>query len=410
MKLKFACAIGLIVALSGAVHVQAQQSEGVAAVVNDEVISTLDLRERSALILASSGIQPTADAMKQVRGQALRGLVDEHLQLQEAKDKKVKVDASDVDKGLQNIAQQNNVSVQQFEQQLKSAGVPIATLRAQIEAEIAWRRLINNRYGSRIRITNNDVQVQLDRLKANATKPHFEISEILLPAETEKDFQDAQSAAQKLLQEMAGGRATFPAVARQFSAAPSAAAGGDLGWLADDELRPDLAAAVRQLKPGQMSNPIRVPNGVEIIALRAARQGLDPKTVMHVKLRQVSAPAKSREELEHARLRVRGCSADLDRAVHNISGGAMIDLGDTAESDLAESTRQLVAGTAVGRATPMFDASNGPAFMVVCDRDTAEGLLPSRSQIEDQMYETELGLLSDRYMMDLRRESTIITR
>jgi peptidyl-prolyl cis-trans isomerase SurA len=385
------------------------QGESVAAVVNDEVVSTFDVRQRSALILASSGIPPTDEAMKQVRSQALRSLVDEHLQVQEAKTKKITVEKSEVDAALANIAKANNASVPQFTEQLASSGVGIATLRAQIQAEIAWRRLINGRYGSRVRISNGEIQDTLGRIRASASKPQYQMSEILLPAETEQEFTDAETAARRLLAEMQAGRANFANVARQFSAAPSAAAGGDLGWLSESELRPEQAAAAASLRPGQVSQPVRTPAGVLIIALRDAKAGVDPKSATRVKLRQISAPATQRSGLDRVRARIRGCDG-LDKAVANVTGANIVDLGEMSEADLTDEMRSKVAEAAVGAPTKMIDTVDNASFVIVCARDTAGGLLPSRDEIEDKLYEQELALLSQRYLMDLRRDSTIITR
>ena len=304
MQTKLACAAAALAVCAAALaHAQptkatpvkatapaASRSEGVAAVVNDEVVSTFDVRQRSALILASSGIPVSDEAMNQVRGQALRALVDEHLQVQEARDKKITVDKTEIDDALGNIAKSNNTTVAKFTSQLAGIGVNIGTLRHQIEAEIAWRRLVSARYGSRVRVSNDEVQDTLGRIKANATKPQFQMAEILLPATTDKEFADAETAANRLLLEMKGGRVNFAAIARQFSAAPSAAAGGDLGWLSESDLRPDLKAAAAALQPGQVSSPLRTPDGVEILALLDARAGVDPSTAVRMKLRQVNAP------------------------------------------------------------------------------------------------------------------------
>jgi peptidyl-prolyl cis-trans isomerase SurA len=387
----------------------AGRSEGVAAVVNDEVISTFDVRQRSALILASAGIPITAETLNQVRGQALRALIDEHLQVQEARDKKITVDKTEIDDALGNIAKQNNTTVAKFTAQLSAEGVNIGTLRHQIEADIAWRRLVSARYGSRVRVSNDEVQDTLGRIKANATKPQFQMAEILLPATNDKEFADAETAANRLLDEMKGGKVSFAAIARQFSAAPSAAAGGDLGWLSESDLRPDLRAAAAALKPGQVSSPLRTADGIEIIALIDARAGVDPRTAVRMKLRQVSAPASQRTALDRARVRIRGCDS-IDRAISKVDGAQIVDLGETAEGDLNDDMRQLVTDTGVGQASKMIDTAEKASFIVVCTRDSAGGLVPSRDEVEERLYDQELALLSQRYLMDLRRDSTIITR
>ena len=85
-------------------------------------------------------------------------------------------------------------------------------------------------YGSRVRISEHDVTETQQRIATNARRPQYEISEIFLPAETPEEFNQMEQGAMRLLEQMQQ-RAPFPMVARQFSQSPSAAAGGDLGWI-----------------------------------------------------------------------------------------------------------------------------------------------------------------------------------
>ena len=115
---------------------------GVAAIVNDEVVSTYDVNQRASLLLAGSGIEPSRETYDRARAQALRDLVDERLQLQEANERKVKVDPVDIDRAIADIARQNGTSADTLRNDLGAAGIGIQTLRTQIESDIAWRRLV----------------------------------------------------------------------------------------------------------------------------------------------------------------------------------------------------------------------------------------------------------------------------
>lgn len=383
--------------------------EGVAAVVNDEVVSTYDVRQRSALILASSGITPSAEAMRQVRSQALRALVDERLQVQEALERKVKFEKSEVDQSLENIAKANNLSVAQFTKQLKDSGAGVQTLRDQIGAEIMWRRLVNGRYGSRVRISNIEIEDTLARIQANASKQQYHMAEILLLADNDQEFAEAETTAKRLLQEMRTGRVSFAAVARQFSGAPSAAAGGDLGWLSEAELRPELQAAAGALKPGQVSQPVRTEFGVMIVAVRDKKDGIDARSAIKVRLQQISVPPASRGALDRAKARIRGCNS-ISNALKSVSDAEVIDLGDMVEADIADGMREKVIATSEGTASALLDNNGKVSTFVVCERGSEGGVVPSRDQIEERLYDQELAMLSQRYLMDLRRDSTIITR
>ena len=383
---------------------------GVAAIVNDEVVSTYDVNQRAALLVAGSGIEPSRETMDRARAQSLRDLVDERLQMQEAREKKVKVDPADVDRSLGDIARQNGANADTLAAQLGASGISIQTLRTQIESDIAWRRLVGGRFGSRIRISKIQIDDALARITANAAKPQALVSEILIAAETEADFVQADATAARLLQEIRNG-APFQSVARQFSSASSAASGGDLGWLAQGELRTELQGIVDQLQPGQVSRSVHGSGGVYILAVRDKRAGVERASVTKIVLRQVTAPKQTRAQFERVLRRIPGC-VGLEPAIAPINGATVTDLGEATESELSAEVRGHIEGVHDGAASQIYDTPDGTALtaLVVCARQSAGGGVPTRDEVENRLYEQELTMLSQRYLRNLRRDSTIITR
>ncbi len=409
MKLKHVAAAAIFGALGGlSTPAAAQLAEGVAAVVNDSVISTFDVRQRANLLLISAGIQSTPEMQQRARTQALHDLIDERLQLQEAAQFEITVAPEQIERRIADIARQNQATTEQLITQLGNDGVSVSTLRRQIEADIAWQRLINGLYGSRVRISEVEIRETQERIAANTTRPQYLISEIFLPAETEQDFAEMQQGAMRLLQEMQRG-APFPLVARQFSQSPSAAAGGDLGWIASDELAPELQPVAAQLQPGQVSLPIRAPSGVYIIALRERRAGAAEGATSIATLVQVVSPASRQNAMQRLQRRVSGCG-DLDDDISGIQGASIVDLGRTSEAELAPAVRERIAGVANGAASPVQVSGEQASMIVVCARETGGGGVPEHSEVESRLREQELEMLSQRYLRNLRREATIITR
>lgn len=410
MKWTHVSAAAAFVAALGGVSTPAvaQFAEGVAAIVNDQIISTFDVRQRATLLLVSAGIQSTPEMQQRARAQALRDLVDEHLQLQEAAQFEITVTPEQVDRRLADIARQNETTVEGLAGQLAQDGISLSTLRSQIEADIAWQRLMGGMYGSRVRISEVEIRETQQRIAANATRPQYQMSEIFLPAETEQEFTEMEQGAMRLLQEMQRG-APFPLVARQFSQSPSAAAGGDIGWIASTELAPELQPVAAQLQAGQVSLPIRTPTGVYIIAMRERRAGAPPGATSIVSLRQIVAPASRQNAMERLQRRLRGCG-DLDDDISSIQGATVLDLGQTQESELSPVVRDSIAGVAVGAASPVQVTPDQVSMIVVCSRETGGGGVPPREEIEDRLREQEITMLSERYLRNLRREATIITR
>ena len=152
-------------------------SESVAAVVNDDIVSTYDLAQRMRLLVATSGVQPTDENLAQFQREALVSLVDERLQFQELrrveKEQKIDLLADDAEIGeeIAGMAQQNNMSGDQFLTFLSQRGIGPDTLQNQLRAQISWGRWIRGRYGSRLRVGDDQIAATQARLAAEATKP-----------------------------------------------------------------------------------------------------------------------------------------------------------------------------------------------------------------------------------------------
>jgi peptidyl-prolyl cis-trans isomerase SurA len=403
-------AAALAVATLGlAAPVSAQNAEGVAAIVNDNVISTFDVRQRANMLLMFANLQPTPELQQRARAQALRDLVDERLQVQEAARFEITVSGDQIDRRLGDMAARGERSLDELVSDLARNGVSIGTLRDQLEAEIAWQRLIFSMYGNRVRVSETEVQETQQRIAANARQPQYEMSEIFLPASTPQEFSEMEQGAMRLLEQMQQRQIPFPAVARQFSQSPSAATGGDLGWISANELSPELRPIADRLQAGQVSLPIRTSTGVYLLAMRNRRAGIAEGAATIVSLRQVTAPAGRRNVLDRIRRRAEGCS-NLEDSVDNIQGASVVDLGQTVEAELSPAIRSRLEGVDIGSASEVVIDGEQANVIVLCARETGGSAIPDRAQIEDRLREAELSMLAERYLRDLRREATIITR
>lgn len=397
-----------VAALGLAAPAVAQNAEGVAAIVNDNVISTYDVRQRATLLVISAGIEPSPEMMQRANAQALRDLIDERLQLQEATKFEITVTPEQVTRRIADIARQNETSVDGLAQGLAQQNINISTLRNQIEADIAWQRLMSGMYGTRVRVSEVEIRDTQARIAANATREQYQISEIFLPAETPQEFAEMEQGAMRLLEQMQRG-APFPMVARQFSRAPSAAAGGDVGWIAAPELAAELQPVAAQLQAGQVSLPIRTQSGVYLIAMRERRAGAAVGATSIVTLRQITAPVARQVALERAARRANGCG-NVDDLISGIQGANIVDLGQATESDLSPDIRSRIQGVATGAASPMRVDGEQASAIIVCTRETGGGGVPPRQEIEDRLREQEITMLAERHLRNLRREATIITR
>ncbi|EWY39970.1 peptidylprolyl isomerase [Skermanella stibiiresistens SB22] len=248
----------------------ARSVEGIAAVVNDDIISTSDLTARLQLALVSSGLPSTAETRQRLTPQVLRGLVDERLQLQEATRSNISVGEKEIGDAFARVAEQNRMDRDQLEKMLASQGVPRSTLESQIRSTIAWGKLVQRRLRPSIEIGQDEIDAVLQRIQANAGKPEYLTAEIFLAVDTPDREDEIKRLADRLVEQIGQG-ASFPAVARQFSQSAGASNGGDLGWVQQGQLPDELDTVLRELRPGQASRPIRSLTGYHILLLRDQR-------------------------------------------------------------------------------------------------------------------------------------------
>jgi peptidyl-prolyl cis-trans isomerase SurA len=129
----------------------------IAAVVNDEVISVFDLTSRLRMVLLSSNIPDSAEARHRVESQVLRELVDEKLQLQEAKKQNIVATDDEINNALAQIEKQNNMQPGQLNGFLKSHGVDRNALISQVTASIVWAKLVRRKAAETTEISDEEV-------------------------------------------------------------------------------------------------------------------------------------------------------------------------------------------------------------------------------------------------------------
>jgi peptidyl-prolyl cis-trans isomerase SurA len=405
----------------GATQAARPLSESVAAVVNDEIISTYDLAQRMRLLIATSGVQPTEQTLPQFQREALISLIDEHLQLHELKrvekEQKMSIIATDDDvrQEVAGMAKENNLSTDAFLGAMKAQGISQDTLFQELRAQLSWQRWIQGRYGSRLRIGEDQIKATQARLAAAASKPQYQVSEVLIDANRVGGMPAAMQGAQQLITQMQQG-APFPSVARQFSTAATAAAGGDAGWISPGEMPPEVDAALDQLRPGQLSAPIPVKDGVYIIYLRDKRSG-SGATMVDLKQAAIALPATAsqadldaaRAKLQSVRAAAKGC-ADLQGAAAKAPGVVAGDLGEAEIADLAPEFRQAAQTLDVGQISDPIRTKVGLHLVAVCGKRASGGQQLDHDQIENRLYGQQLAMIARRYMRDLRNSATIETR
>ncbi len=382
---------------------------GIAAVVNSDIVTIHDLRQRVLFMMATTGAEADEASIKRLQTQALRNLVDEHLQMQEAAKYDQSISDEEVNTSVARLLSRNGADPNELVTSLAGAGVSIETLRDQIRSEIAWQRIVNGLYGSRIRISDAQIDETLNQVTANASKPNYHVAEIYIEATPDIGGMDgALEGAKAMISQIKGG-APFPLLAQQFSSAASSAKGGDVGWVREGELRPEIDTAIRQMEVGSVSNPIQVPGGIYVVAL--VEKKISQADTLY-KLKQVTVegePEAAKARLISIRGDLTGCDT-LESDVESMDNILTVDMGELKSSDLNEAIVTILEKTDVGELSDPVDRPDGATSIMVCKRETTGSDIPTRDQIEDRLLDQQMAQASKRALRDLRREATLVVR
>jgi len=396
-------------------------SEAVVASVNDDIISTFDVVQRMRLLIVTSGIQVTDQNLPELQSEALRSLIDEHLELQElrreSKEQKFDLIASDdeVNDEINDIARSNNTTAEGLLGQLAGQGVQAETFKAQLRAEISWRGWIRGRYGSRVRIGEDQIKAYQARIAAESGRPQYQISEVVIDDARAGGMQQAINGAAQLITQLQKG-APFAAVARQFSTSPTAANGGDVGWVSPGEMPAEVDQALDQMRPGQLSAPIATKDSVYVVLLRDRRAG-GAATLVSLKQAAVALPATATDDevaaakakLDVLRGRVNGCDT-LQVQAAKIDGVIYGDLGEAEIKDLAPAFRDAAQTLNIGQVSEPLRTDAGLHVIAICNKRQPGADLMNHDEIENRLVGQQLAMISKRYLRDLRNSATIETR
>ncbi len=391
------------------------------AIVNDSVITGTDVDQRLALIAMYNNIpvdKVPAEDRDRLRLQILRQLIDETLQLQEAKSEQITVTPTEIGQAFARTAQSSFKSTPaELPAVLRKAGTSERSLKREIEAELAWQRYLRKRVEPLVNVGDEEVKGILDRLKASQGTQEYSLKEIFLRADSNNE-QQVFANARQLLGELQKGQRPFEFYARQFSDSPTKSVGGDLGWVRASVLPAELAQAAGEMQVGQVGGPIENSGGFSILYLTDKRQVLtaDPRNArLSLKQLTLKFPAALSQAEASARAaafgtglkQIAGCGT-VEKVAASL-GAEVVDNDAVVVRQLPPQLQDIILKLNIGEATPPFgNPEEGVRSLVLCGRDDSAGTnLPNADQVQQQLEQTRVNLRAQQKLRDLRRDAVV---
>jgi peptidyl-prolyl cis-trans isomerase SurA len=428
---KFLACILTAAALSGATAFAQQQAatmqpvDRIAAIVDEDVILRSELDRAVANISRQyAGRENQLPPREVLERQVLERLVLLKLQVARAEQTGVRVTDQEVDSAIGNLAQQNKLTMDQLRQQTTAEGGSFQDFRDSVRDELVVQRLRQRFAQSRVSVSEAEVEAALAAQKTSGTQYHLAHILVALPdGATAEQIKTARAKIEGVQGLLDRGEMDFQAAAVRYSDSPNALEGGDLGWRSIDEIPAAFATLVKNMKPGDVSAPLRGASGFQLLRLVEVRDesqsaGANMVTQVHarhilVRIGDTTTEATAKAKIDTIAARIKG-GADFAQVAREESqdlnsrakGG---DLGWFTPEQYGVDFGGQVAALGDGQVSAPFRTDAGWHIVQrIASRQTDASEDNRRARISDTIGRRKLEDEWNRFLQELRGEAYFV--
>lgn len=392
----------------------------IAAVVNDDIISSVDLENRLRLVLATTQLGDTEEVRARLRPQIVRALIDEKLQMQEAARNSITVTQADVDNAVHSIEQQRGLEPGSLLPHLDQLGVRRSTFLDQVRAQLAWTQLIIKKIRPNIKISDDEVERERGRASRPVLGGEVQIEVLALPVDHPERDSQVRALAEKLGSGIRGG-APFESVARELGGSSATQAQNIAPfWVPVDQLDPALAKALEHTREGMAAGPVRTLEGytlARLIARRSSKPVINTD-ITEVVFKDILLKLKQDASQQDANVML-SIGREVQKHPGTCSENGVAGLKNTADYDIAVNFRSetlqalppqlhdIITKLSVGGVSEPFASESGIRLFMLCERLEKPGVMTDREEALQRIYQQKLELEAQKYLRNLRREATV---
>lgn len=397
-----ALALGVTLAF-GPVTVSAQNLFAPAIQVNESVVTAYELQQRARMLTV---LNAPGSSEKLAREQ----LIDDRLRIQAAEAAGIVPSPEEVLDGMTEFAGRANLSREEFTQALEANGVAEQTFRDFVRAGLSWRLLIQARFAGRVNLSEAEIDRALGASGGSSVR--VLLSELIMPAPPPQA--DAVRARAERISQITS-VAEFSAQARQYSATATRGAGGRLPWQNLDDLPPVLRPLVLALAPGEVTDPIPIPNAVALFQLRDIEEtAYTPPTFSAIEYAAYYLPG-GRSETTLAQARVLASKVDRCDDLYGVAKGQpeeVLDRQALPPADIPTDIAFELSKLDPGEVSTALTRSNGQTlmFLMLCGRTAEMNDDVDRDQFALGLRNQRLQSLAESYLSQLRADARIVTQ
>lgn len=416
MLIRFMQGAALGVCLFIAPAALAAQAVGIAAIVNDTIITTSDLSDREKLMLVTAGGNVPKEALPRLKSQALKQLINEALQNEEAARLSIRVPESEVDAAIAQLEKSRGKPPGSLAAFLKANGASIASMRQQVRTQLVWNKVVVQRLRRDVTISEDEIsRAQYAELNSPGAL-HYNIAAISVNIRDKKQEATAATLVKIMLDAIASGT-PFEKVARDHASNPDVTLNPSV-WVAEDKLEPPIAAALRGLKPGQVTRPLRSLKTFQIVQFRDKREikPLPADTDLIIKdtlfsLGTKQAPIVFEDVIRAAEFLKNSTETCYNEEVLLPAVAPQVPAtGTFIMSKLGKLSPEiipLISMMGVGETSEPIASPEGVRVLTLCEKTEPAAALADREAVKQKLFGEKIELEAIKHMRNLRRDAFI---
>jgi len=402
MKILILVVIGLMA--FAARPAQAQSLFSPVVTVNDSIITEFEIEQRQLFLLLLNAPGATREAV-------IESLVDERLRMQAVTTAGMQPSQEDIDAGIDEFAARVNLSGEEFLVVLDENGVAKETMESFVSVGVGWRDFIRARFAPRLEITENEIDEALGT-GGGGSRIRVLLSEVIIPAPPERMPEVQELAAQI---STAQSEEEFSEYARQYSGTATRDDGGRLPWRALNELPEILRPLLLNLAPGEVTEPIPIPDAVALFQLRGIEEtGVLSEGFAAIDFAQFFIPGgRSPEALAEAE-RIR-TEIDVCNDLYGIAQGRSPEVlvrETLPPADIPTDVALELSKLDPGESSVALTRSGGQTlvFLMLCGRTAAANEEVDRAAVESALRTARLNQIAESYLDQLKSDARITFR
>lgn len=368
--------------------------------IDDQVITRFELNQRRDFLAFLSA---PGDLTKEARKQ----LIDDRLRMMAAKRAGIEISEDEILAGFDEFASRANLSRQEFLAEAAKAGIAEETVRDFIVAGLAWRAVVRTRFGSRAGVTDSEID-RATKTGAQSGGLRVLLSEIILPMPPGRE-QEVQEIAKEIAQIRS--ISAFTEKAKTYSAAPTRDQGGRVPWQKLFELPPVLQPLIFGLKPGEVTEPLPIPNGIALFQLRAMQEveaGRAKFSSMEYAVMTIPNRGSDAANKTIAQIRRDVDSCDDLYGVNFGKDPALLTVTDENVAKIPNSIKATLRNMDENEFSFVSNASSqNETLIMLCGRSVASEDTVDSDQIALGLRNRKLSYYADAYLEDLRQDARI---